>query len=241
MQMELDGFLGISGTQIRSRDIGIAVAELFHQRRTQTQAVISDQLAKLAALPEGTAAELRLVDLPEGPTVSEIPPPLATKKRRRPMGLMAAIVLALLAGLGVVVWAASGETPVPPSAPAPRQVELRITAFPEKAVIALDGTELENNPHSEVLEPSTETHEIRVTAPGYEPAVRSVTFAEDTNLVISLSALPTQAPEPARTTPPVPVTSAPVVEKVLVEKKPGCDPPAYFDAKGLKHFKPECL
>jgi hypothetical protein len=80
-----------------------------------------------------------------------------------------------------------------------------------------------------------------VTAPGYEPDVRSVTFTEDTNLVISLRALPAQAPEPAPPTPLAPVTSAPAVEKLVVEKKPGCDPPAYFDAKGLKHFKPECL
>jgi hypothetical protein len=53
MQTDLDAFLGLPGTQLRSRDIGAAVSELFADRRAQTEAIVADQLARLATCRKG--------------------------------------------------------------------------------------------------------------------------------------------------------------------------------------------
>ncbi len=241
MQMDLDGFLGISGSQLRSRDIGAAVTVLFEARRAQIQRIVADQLAKLAALPEGSGEQLPVVDLPRTSMVSELPPPLVAARSRRRWPLGVAAGLALLGGLGLVLWR-SDEPPAEPVATVapPQRVQLRITAFPAQAVIALDGVPLDANPYVGSHEPSAEPHEILVSAPGYETAVRSTRLEQAVDVVITLTALPTKAKEPASAQPPATPPYFPTPARTA-EPKPGCDPPAYFDDKGIKHFKPHCL
>ena len=245
MQMELDGFLGISGTHLRSRDIGAAVTALFEARRAQVQGIVAEQLAKLAALPKGGNAQLRLVDLPQATLLSEYPPPPRPARRRRTAPFVASAALALLGGLGLVLWASDEPRAEVEPQVGPRLVELRITAFPEEAVIALDGVQVGANPYSESREPSSEKHEIRVSAPGYETAIRTVTLEAAADIVIALSSLPPSEPDERRPAEP-PAASAVVLPAYrypsqAAEKKPGCDPPAYFDENGIKHFKPQCL
>ncbi|MBN2193363.1 MAG: protein kinase [Polyangiaceae bacterium] len=255
MQVELDRFLGISGTQLRSRDIGAAVSVLFADRRAQTEAIVADQLAKLATLPEG-AAELRLVELPQISLASDVTPMPEPAKRRRALPVAAVIVAALLAAFGAVLWASGGEANERTEVPVSRSVELRITAFPAEATVALDGVALGVNPYSQVHERSSEEHEIRVTAPGYETAVRTITLEDSADVVIALKALPTDSrptssPDPPpiasagppQASPADPVASPPSGGSVPRSsmRRRDCNPPAYFDAKGIKHFKPQCL
>jgi len=242
MQTDLDSFLGISGTQLRSRDIGAVVCRLFADRRDQTEAIVADQLARLATLSEGQDAALQLVDLPRISLASDVTPLPEPAARRRGLPLVAALLGVLLAALGAsaMLWIAGGERAEPAETPAAPSVEVRITAFPAGATIALDGVALGTNPHRQTYARSAEPHELRVTAPGYEVAVRSLTLEAAADIVIALKALPpeaTSASAPDAGAAPPGGKGSPRSATV----RPGCDPPAYFDAKGIKHFKPQCL
>jgi hypothetical protein len=256
MQRDLDDFLGISGTQLRSRDIGAAVTALFADRRRQVQAIVAEQLAQVAALPEDSAT-LRLVDLPELPTVPEtsLPPPPARKRRLVPV--LVVVALASLAGLAAASWTtrrapprgpasvgAEGAAEPAPSGGAPRaagsSVELRVTAFPGGATITVDGAAAGSNPFLTSLRRSGATHRILVTAPGYEDAVRTVTMDRSVELVVALKPLPSTAP-PLFGAPPDAAPPLASGSSRGAANDPSCDPPAYFDSKGLKHFKPNCL
>lgn len=244
MQSDLDQYLGISGTRLRSRDIGAAVSVLFADRRAQTQTVVADQLAKLAA----GASEFRLVDLPRVSLASDLTPAPAPRTRGWALPLTAALLLSILLAFALVLGTSPRTPPPEPTsaalAPAsPGSVELRITAFPADAVLTLDGKNLGANPYRGTYERSPATRELWVSAPGYEPATRSLTLADSVDVVVTLQAhgLPSSEPAPTRTLPLGAVPHSAEVRRDASPSAPGCDPPAYFDEKGIKHFKPHCL
>ena len=247
MQMDLDRFLGISGTQLRSRDIGNAVSAMFEAECIETRAVVAEQLAQLAALPEGGSEQLRLVDLPGTFVPKDLSlPPEAPRRRRVVVPLLVAVVAVGLA-VGMALRLALRAPPEITPAAVSSTVQLRITAFPERAAISLDGVSLGENPTSRDLPRSSEPHEIRVAASGYEPSIRTVTLQEPLDIVIALTphaAAPEELPQPSARPRPRrrPVVAPPHYSGAgKSAPEPNCDPPSYFDEKGIKHFKPECL
>ncbi len=238
MQTDLDAFLGLPGTQLRSRDIGAAVSELFADRRAQTEAIVADQLARLATLSEGQDAALLLVDLPRISLAGDVTPRPEPPSRRRRWPLVAALLGVLLAAVGATLSVAAGSRAPPAQTPPSPSVEVRITAFPAEATIALDGVALRTNPHRQTYARSSAPHEIRVTAPGHEAALRRVTLEETVDIVIALKALPPEASGASRAGAAPPAGGAPRRTPTV---RPGCNPPAYFDDAGIKHFKPQCL
>jgi serine/threonine protein kinase len=123
---------------------------------------------------------------------------------------------------------------VTPAGATPRKTHVVVVASPAAARLYLDDVSVPNPYVAEHPSDTTARH-LRVEADGYETTTRELTFAEDIDLVMSLSPDP---PEPSpvavarRATmhPPQPPPSAPV-----------CEPPYVVDGGGKKHWKLECL
>jgi eukaryotic-like serine/threonine-protein kinase len=127
---------------------------------------------------------------------------------------------------------------------ASRNVGISIEARPANAELSIDGVPV-SNPYVVQRSRDASRHRLRISAPGYAPEEAELTFDVDVRVFRALSPLPISAvavggapgstlklrPQ-ARATAPV-SSSAPVA--------PTCDPAYFFDARGIKKFKPECI
>jgi serine/threonine-protein kinase len=86
-----------------------------------------------------------------------------------------------------------------PKAAASEMIRFSVRAEPGAAMLQLDGKKLAGNPfQSDMQREARGTHTVRVTAPGYFPVERSVSFARDINVVIALRPVPAAPPRAAR-------------------------------------------
>jgi serine/threonine-protein kinase len=76
--------------------------------------------------------------------------------------------------------------PSPGSVPRGTTVQLTIAVEPRDATVTLDGRTLAHNPFQGEFPLERRTHVVQATAPGFAPAERVITFAEDTRVDIAL-------------------------------------------------------
>lgn len=153
----------------------------------------------------------------------------------------------------------ASATGAPASAPSPpedrRSVRVSIRATPPRARLFLDDVPLEGNPFNGEMASDSGHHLVYAVAPGYRPQTLAVTLATPLDLTVDLqpaagvaAALPAGVPATAR---PLPTRSVP--SSVSTASEPAasatatatatrsCRPPFYFDEKGIKYYRPECL
>ena len=135
-------------------------------------------------------------------------------------GVMVVVVLALGPGRNPEKLAArsvEAQPPVEPSSrpqPHPEQVLIVISAQPPSAEVRLDDEQRVANPLVVRAQADGSQHVVVVTAPGFTPRTRRLTFDRDQEVAIRLEPLPSSdaQPKPAGTKPlvvgPRPTTSA---------------------------------
>lgn len=124
------------------------------------------------------------------------------------------------------------------------EVRIRITAFPGEATLLLDGAALISNPHSSMHASNSAEHELTVKAEGYDEAHRRLRFDQDQDVVLTLkkSKEATPALAPASIVRPIAKGRAPSAEPVTSPLSPDpCSTPYFFDERGIKKYKPDCL
>jgi serine/threonine-protein kinase len=247
LQAELDDYLSNLGSEIRPRDIGKRVADMFEDVRTQTRRIIESQLSRVASLTDAEYAaahpiELTNLALTQSGSTHLEQYQQSGKRPKRGM-LYLGIGLAILIG-GVATAAmmrdgaqARDATAKPAPPPEPTSVRFRVTAFPGAAKIYLDDALLPSNPHSQDVPRDAKKHTLRFEADGHGTEQREIAFDRDSEIVVMLQQLP-QKPAPVESTKPT--VKRPPVGSIVKPKKPGCDPPFTVDAKGIKRYKPEC-
>ncbi len=169
-----------------------------------------------AAPPSITSECIELAHTtPAGGRVQQTVDPMEGTRKpgsRRSLALAAVVVIAVLAGIGVVaaftllgaeedpedrIEAASNdpsdealapadEPTVETPPPEPEPVEIEIRAEPASAEIWLDGQQLEGNPYKAQRIPSEDRHLLVVKAAGYVTREREVTFDQGRSLEIVL-------------------------------------------------------
>lgn len=265
-QSDLDQYLATLGGALRNRDIGRALGKMFDDVREERRRTIEQQLARSDTLHD---IQLSSLPLPELTSFSNVPGrnPLATSRIRPGPKLLVALAL-LTMGLfaTVLFWPQSPTTPkvAPPKAakndaPLPRAsirstdipdtIALRITAFPRRARLILDGEPLSTNPHvHRVLREANERHELVVEADGFVPEERVLTFSHDQEFVLTLHPVapkpktaPVVAPKPRiQPSPPPSPARVPRPDPEASPQSP-CEKPFYYDHRGIKKYRPECL
>jgi len=86
-----------------------------------------------------------------------------------------------------------------PKAAASETIRLSVRAEPGGATLQLDGKKLVGNPfQGDMLREARGSHLVRVSAPGYFPVERTVSFARDLNVVVTLRPVPGPPPRPSR-------------------------------------------
>ncbi len=254
MQTALDEYIDTLDDPPNHRQIGKAVATLFADERKQTRDVIEEQLSKVASLSEAEFERMQPIELTTFASVSGAEPTqtkshereVLSARRTRAVGLaaLAAAVLTLFAVLG---WGylRSEQPPPAPAAPSsvvpvpvvPARVTLRVTAFPGTAKLYLGGELLPSNPLSQSFARDPDKTVMLVAeAAGHERETRVVRLDQDLDIVLTLT------PEP-------PVVEPQARPKVKPRKgrasaassEANCNPPHFFDERGVKKYKPRCL
>lgn len=226
----------------------------FKERLVQYASGLSDSTGSMNLLTHRTAAIRRTQTLTATPlemTQSGISP----KKSKLPLvlGAAAAAVLAVVIGIVAVMSGGSNDDrskdvvePVEPAIATPppveksaatrqeNQIELKVAAKPENAVITIDGAAV-GNPYSGFFVKSKVNRSVVVSAPGYQGVSEMVVFDKDMDLSYELEeeiAEPVVEKEEAtsnkrrfrrtkRTPKEAPKAKAPSVKK---EEKPAANP-----------------
>lgn len=257
LQAALDKYISSLRGLIRDRDVGRTLSKMFAHIREERAATIEEQM-KNPAPPKRDATYSTHV--PELTSFTHTPGEPARPARRptSPWVLLVAIFFSISAFVAALFWpepsqgntespiaAASavaapppsassspGESPVEPSTQAPKEksITLHLTAFPRTARLTLDGEKLPGNPYSSTAASDESDHVVEVSAPGYIPQSKTVQFNKDLSLAITL--LPKKRPISKSDAP----NPSPAKAKVDV-----CAPPYFFDERGIKKYKPECM
>jgi eukaryotic-like serine/threonine-protein kinase len=244
MQQELDAYLESTGQRGTLRDIGAILAETFKQDRQQRARSIKEAL-KHNSMPPAANQQLDLITGSE----SKIDP---APKRRGVLLAGAALVVALL-GLGISLRPSRGAVPIASAAaPLPSTISLSVHASPPEAKVKIDEQEYGDPNLSLTLPRDDRPHQMVVSADGFVPDTRSVTF--DKSLTVDVALRPVEQAaqaEPRATTNSVHGKSAPggsrhsalgAVGAPTAAARPSadCSPPYFFD-RGIKTYKPQCL
>jgi eukaryotic-like serine/threonine-protein kinase len=264
-QEDIDSYLGDTGQEPRSRELGEAVAKLFLDRRQERQAIVLRELRRVSEQSDDEYAGYQPVALTALETHAENATQMRRRLRReRVRGTVPWLVVSLLAGallLALVRLAAPERRPPgatlantttspPPAAAAHETARLGITAYPRSARIVLDGEPLPDNPfHGQYPLDASRVHTIEINAVDHQAEQRTIRFDRDQQLVVTLdpaqpparkAPLPSKArtkPRTAATTPAGPANASAVEAKAPAD----CEPPYYFDERGVKKFKTGCL
>jgi serine/threonine protein kinase len=252
MQIALEAAIEELGLGTNHRLVGKLVSEVFAERRSRTKSLLERQLRE----EEPSAVSFVISDESDADSTEDaavgadlwgLPTAIAGSSRAwKKRGRRRLLPLASLATIAVAVsivalatlarWHHEGRGPVqsmidvPPltvaaapahSAPdAPRSVRANIRATPARAKLFFDDVLLEGNPFNGELPSDSSQHRVRAEARGYRPQTLAVTLA--TPLALSVDLQPT---------PSDPAAAA----------ARSCNPPFYFDQKGIKYYRPECL
>jgi len=260
MQAALDEYIDALDDPPHHRDLGKAVATLFAEERKQTRQVIEEQLSKVATLSEAEYERVQPIELTTFASVSGAEQShtkardreVAAAQRTQAIGLgaLATAFLALLAlvGWGYLKGPEPAHVPAAPSAaltpPAPARVTLRVTAFPGTAKLYLGGELLPSNPLSQSFQHDpARTMMLVAEAPGHERETREVRLDQDWDIVLTLTPTPS-APAAEQPRPAKPKGHAARKEPAAATPAAtdsDCNPPYFFDERGVKKYKPRCL
>jgi serine/threonine protein kinase len=266
LQADLEKLCDKLGTQVRQKEIGMLVAELFSEQRAELRRVVEAQLkllesneGSLSGVPVIAVADVTSKSGAEVPAASSAP---ATRSSRVFWPIIVGLALvagAVYVGLGRLVPPPQPANNVANPAPAPVQpagpsrATVRFSVSPPGATLFLDGTELPPGTASKVLPADGSTHSLRAEAKGHAP--RSLEFSANGDLTVDISLTPiAQAPATAdaKTSPvrgPVrggrpivgrPVTTAAPAASPAAPPKADCSSPFFLDADGIKRVRPEC-
>lgn len=258
MQTALEEYIDAHDDPPHHREIGKAVATLFQDERKQTRQVIEEQLSKVATLSEAEYERVQPIELTTFAGVSgadathtesrERDVLAAERTRAVGLGALGAAVLMLLvvAGWGYLRVAEPAPAPAAPSAVAPvtlapARVTLRVTAFPATAKLYLGGELLPSNPVSQSFaRDPAKTMELVAEAAGHERETRVVRLDQDRDIVLALTP---QAPAPveSQSRPKAKLVRKEARTKDGGELESDCNPPHFFDERGVKKYKPRCL
>jgi serine/threonine-protein kinase len=133
--------------------------------------------------------------------------------------------------------------PNPPSAPTPDlEVIVHLSASPPNAKLYLDDEMLDDNPYSKSIPVDPTPHKLRAEAPGYSSETAVITFAQNTDVSLTLERVqPPHAALSPRAPRAAPSASAPGAESEAKKAKPDCNPPYVIEESGIRRLKPECL
>ena len=208
LQKDLEGYLDTLGPALHAREVGNLLEELFADERDKTRRVVEGQLSKVASLSTEEFAEIRPVELHStthsgtgtGSGFAAGSRTLtAAESRARGWLIYGSLGLAAI-GIGALVWSVTQPRPVTvqqvsaPTAQAPTQSKVRITAFPATAKLYLNDHLLPSNPYSKMMDKDKVQYELRAEAPGFETETRTVNFDQDTELVLTLREKPKKKP-----------------------------------------------
>ncbi|HEX6273654.1 MAG TPA: serine/threonine-protein kinase [Polyangiaceae bacterium] len=246
LQAELDEFLAEQGSNVRNRDIGAAVAELFADVRADTRRVIEQQLKKVTALSAREYQSFRPLELAStvraggeaGPRPT-VAPPKASSRSRFVVG--AALLVAL--GAAAFAWSRRGAgtapepraaAPAATPAPAPAQLSVTLSSTPDSAQLYLDDRFVPGNPATLDVPGDGSRHTVRAEAPGYAVRRQEIVYDKSQSVALVLDALP---PAPSA----LPPKATKDARRTAPRPRAKCDPPFVIDARGVKRYKPECL
>lgn len=260
-QAALDAYLQTSGPEPRGRDVGDAMAKLFSDRQKERRAVVERELSRVAEQSDDEYAGYRPLALSalevRTDSASQVQKKGGNPQLKNALPWVLALGLAVL--LFVVLWGRdAGQAPLShQQAPAPaqvnqvnqvpsvpREVRVRIAATPIIAKISIDGAPAQQGPLERTLpfDPLRE-HVVQVSAPGHGSRVDRFYLDSDRELSFAL--------EPVTPEAPAPITSKPKAAPKAFKAPPNapgstslesdCDPPYFYDARGVKKFKAKCL
>src|SRR5512145_2648555 len=253
LRTAIDQYLADTSPKTSMREVGELVSTVFAEQHEARKrhihvALTAPRSEPPPPIPEGIEA---IVQSGTGITVQSL-----VQERKRQLVWTVAIaigaaVMALGGMIAFMTWRGSnGDTAAvntAATAPLPAQIQIRLTATPTSAALAVDGNPLSGNPALLTVPSDTRDHEIRATLAGHEPYVRNVKFERDLSLEIMLQPLPAPTASVAPEVSAKPTIRGhsgprPVRPVVIPPKKPAsnCDPPFYFE-NGIKVYKPGCL
>lgn len=266
-QAAIDGYLQASGQEPRARDVGDAVARLFSDRKLERQLVVERELSRVTEQSELEYAGHRPLALTALEIRAESASRIQQRSRLTRLKGWAPWLLALLLGTALLLTLARMEGPrstpsfaaprteLPSSAlpkapshapaPPPASVQMTIRATPSNAQILFDGVAAEQNPfETSIPRDPTSIHTLEVSAPGHTTETRRLSLERDGDLVVNLRPLApsaTQSTSPRVSPKPPQVPSRVRATKASTAAPTDCDPPYFFDARGVKKFKARCL
>jgi serine/threonine protein kinase len=254
MQLDLDEFISELGEPVRNRQIGRTLSMMFEDLRDERARTIDQRVARAVdsvppfeETPISATADAKARDAGESESTT------------LPMMAMFIVLLSLFGG--VLIWQRSAENEkeiltkeagaaaeqkgTPNNVQKHREVQLRITAFPGDARLFLDGKLLASNPHAAKYARTSEAHDLLIQAKGHNDERRALMFDQDQEIVLSLkkqtsAELPVASPRrvPPESKPSPSNQKVPSPEDPLLKE---CSPPHFFDQRGIKKYKPECL
>jgi serine/threonine-protein kinase len=262
MQAALDEYIDALDDPPHHRDLGKAVATLFAEERKQTRQVIEEQLSKVARLSQSEYERVQPIELTTFASVSGAMPARTSfsdeqaqaARRTQAIGIAALLVtsLVLLVAFGwgyfrrpeaaSVAAASSIVMPAPAAPELPKRVTVRVTAFPATAKLSLGGELLPSNPLVQSFQRDpARTLMLVAEAPAHQRETRVIRLDQDCDVVLTL-------------TPEAPVSAVKIRPKAKAARKesltpavtaavpePDCNPPYFFDERGVKKYKPRCL
>jgi len=267
-QFELEAALAELGTAVRARDIGQWVATRFAEPRAKIRAIVEAEMNRIADLTPSTRTELRATSLPKlgllaiaqsiggGGSGAHASPRTAARRRRWPLvvvavGLVAAAIAITVSGrrshavespLAATATAdlSAASTLTPATVPAPIQtVRVIFSATPPQARLFFDGELLPDNPATLVRPRDAAPHSVRASSAGYATRSADVSLDHDGRIALDLER---QAVRPSPKRDPQP--AAPTATATAASPgpaKPNCAVPYYFDERGIKKIRDECL
>ncbi|HEY5960459.1 MAG TPA: hypothetical protein VIV60_28090, partial [Polyangiaceae bacterium] len=255
----IDQYLVDTSPKTSMREVGELVSEVFDEQHESRKkhihvALTTPRSEPPPPIPEGIEP---IVQSRTGITASSM---VFERKKQMVWTIGAAVgaaALAVIAMGGILIWRGGhdGASANPSAVDTTPSIQVRLTATPAAAQLAIDGAQVDGNPAIVKLPADTRDHEIRASLAGYEPFVKTVRFERDLSVDIMLMAAAASTAEsvtkPAdETAPPKApkasrqgVASARIARPQAASTKPAqadCNPPFYFD-KGIKVYKPNCL
>lgn len=243
LRQAIDQYLAEKFPKVTAADVRELMTSVFaEQQAERAQAIHLAMTAPLSEPPPSIPAGLETI-------VSTVATNSFVGQTKRPIVwsiVSALLTVLILAGgiIGYLGWRGSRSEPVNPSTATaavkvPEQVQIRLSATPATASLTIDGKPVSGNPATLTVSKDDAEHEIKATLEGYEPVARSVRFASDLSLEISMTAVaaaPSASAKPAKWTNGASRPAA----KPSIKETGNCDPPFYFE-KGIKTYKPGCL